>query len=127
MVTERVLCKSLKANRRRLGACCRWCLKSPRRYTRDERRKANRRMAGSFHRHTTLTRLGEHCDVFTLATIAGHSSITMAQRYVHPQADAIERAFARWVGTKLGTTRNGGIIPCPKISRNSFSYKEIEW
>jgi hypothetical protein len=66
---------------------------------------------------------GEHCDVFTLATIAGHSSITMTQRNVHPQADAIERAFARWVGTKLGTTRNGGIILCPKISRNPFSYK----
>jgi hypothetical protein len=31
--------------------------------------------------------------VFTLARIAGHSSITITQRYVHPQADAIERAF----------------------------------
>ncbi len=45
-------------------------------------------------RHTALTRLGEAgCDVFTLARIAGHSSITITQRYVHPQADAIERAF----------------------------------
>jgi integrase len=33
------------------------------------------------------------CDVFTLARIAGHSSITITQRYVHPQADAIDRAF----------------------------------
>jgi hypothetical protein len=31
--------------------------------------------------------------VFTLARIAGHSSITITQRYVHPQADATERAF----------------------------------
>jgi integrase len=45
-------------------------------------------------RHTALTRLGESgCDAFTLARIAGHSSITITQRYVHPQADAIDRAF----------------------------------
>jgi hypothetical protein len=30
-----------------------------------------------------------------LARIAGHSSITITQRYCHPQADAIERAFAK--------------------------------
>jgi len=45
-------------------------------------------------RHTALTQLAEAgCDVFTLARIAGHSSITITQRYVHPQADAIQRAF----------------------------------
>jgi hypothetical protein len=45
-------------------------------------------------RHTALARLAEAgCDAFTLARIAGHSSITLTQRYVHPQADAIERAF----------------------------------
>jgi Site-specific recombinase XerD len=47
-------------------------------------------------RHTALTRLAEAgCDAFTLARIAGHSSITITQRYCHPQADAIERAFAK--------------------------------
>jgi integrase len=47
-------------------------------------------------RHTSLTTLGvAGCDVFTLAKIAGHSSITTTQRYIHPQADAIERAFAK--------------------------------
>lgn len=45
-------------------------------------------------RHTALTQLANSgCDVFTLARIAGHSSITITQRYVHPQADSIERAF----------------------------------
>jgi integrase len=45
-------------------------------------------------RHTALTQLAKAgCDVFTLARIAGHSSISISQRYVHPQADAIERAF----------------------------------
>jgi hypothetical protein len=55
-------------------------------------------------RHTALTRLGEAAggDVFVLARIAGHSSITITQRYIHPQADAISRVFSQ-VGTKLGT------------------------
>ncbi|MFZ0703939.1 MAG: site-specific integrase, partial [Candidatus Acidiferrales bacterium] len=60
-------------------------------------------------RHTALTRLGASgCDTFTLARIAGHSSITITQRYVHPQADAIERAFARLAGHKIGHTRPDG-------------------
>jgi integrase len=46
-------------------------------------------------RHTALTRLSEVCDSFTLAKIAGHSSISITQRYCHPQAEAIERAFAK--------------------------------
>jgi integrase len=50
-------------------------------------------------RHTALTNLGQSgCDAFTLARIAGHSSITITQRYIHPQADAIERAFERLAG-----------------------------
>jgi integrase len=37
-------------------------------------------------RHTFLTRLGASgCDVWTLMRIAGHSSIAMSMRYVHPQ------------------------------------------
>jgi site-specific recombinase XerD len=37
-------------------------------------------------RHTALTRLGEAgCDAFMLAKIAGHFSIAMTSRYVHPQ------------------------------------------
>jgi integrase len=46
-------------------------------------------------RHTALTNLAKKgADAHTLARIAGHSSIVMTMRYVHPQADAIERAFA---------------------------------
>src|SRR5262249_42677168 len=50
-------------------------------------------------RHTTLTRLAKatNGDVFALARIVGHSSITITQRYVHPQADTIEGIFARAV------------------------------
>jgi integrase len=50
-------------------------------------------------RHSALTLLAESgCDAFTLARIAGHSSITITQRYIHPQADAIERAFGNLSG-----------------------------
>ena len=46
-------------------------------------------------RHTFLTRLGEAgCDAWTLARIAGHSSIAMSARYVHPSSDNVARAFA---------------------------------
>jgi hypothetical protein len=74
-------------------------------------------------RHTALTQLVRTgYDAFTLARIAGHSSITITQRYIHPQADAIERAFAplaappatssgaqksEQVGTNLGTGSEG--------------------
>ena len=44
-------------------------------------------------RHTALTWIAPHTDPFTLAKIAGHSSITMTMRYCHPQAEAVEKAF----------------------------------
>lgn len=55
-------------------------------------------------RHTFLTRLGESgCDVWTLARVAGHSSIRMSERYVHPSGDAVLNAMARFAaGHKIG-------------------------
>ncbi len=47
-------------------------------------------------RHSALTRMAPLCDAFTLARIAGHSSITITQRYCHPQADAVEAAFLKF-------------------------------
>ena len=47
-------------------------------------------------RHTMLTRLGEAgVDAFTIMRIAGHSTITVSQKYVHPSNEAMERAFER--------------------------------
>jgi integrase len=58
-------------------------------------------------RHTALTWLAPHCDVFTLARIAGHSDIRITQRYVHPQEEAVEAAFQRLAsGGKV--VRDGG-------------------
>ena len=54
-------------------------------------------------RHTFLTRLGESgCDVWTLARIAGHSSITISSRYVHPSADRVLDAMAMLSGHNSG-------------------------
>lgn len=47
-------------------------------------------------RHTMLTRLGEAgVDAFTIMRIAGHSSVVVSQRYIHPTPEAVERAFER--------------------------------
>ena len=47
-------------------------------------------------RHTMLTSLGESgVDAFTIMRIAGHSSIVVSQRYIHPTPEAVERAFER--------------------------------
>jgi Phage integrase family len=61
-------------------------------------------------RHTALTNLAKKgADAHTLARIAGHSSIVMTMRYVHPQADAIERAFAMAHGKVSGSTHRLGV------------------
>lgn len=54
-------------------------------------------------RHTFLTRLGESgCDVWTLARVAGHSSIAISARYVHPSEDAVLNAMERLSGHNSG-------------------------
>lgn len=54
-------------------------------------------------RHTFLTRLGESgCDAWTLARIAGHSSVAMSARYVHPSEDAVLSALDRLSGHTFG-------------------------
>jgi len=53
-------------------------------------------VAPKVKRHTMLTRLGESgVDAFTIMRIAGHSSIVVSQRYIHPTPEAVERAFER--------------------------------
>jgi hypothetical protein len=47
-------------------------------------------------RHTALTRLGESgAGAFEIMRIAGHSTVTVSQKYVHPSPESIERAFER--------------------------------
>jgi integrase len=69
-------------------------------------------------RHTALTRLAESgCDAFVLARIAGHSSITITQRYCHPQAEAMELAFSRLQKvTTSPTTKGNRAKAVPRLS-----------
>jgi integrase len=73
-------------------------------------------------RHTFLTRLGESgCDVWTLARIAGHSSIAMSARYVHPSGDAVLAALDRLSGHNFGHNRNASEKGLPVESLLSSS------
>ena len=67
-------------------------------------------------RHTFLTRLGQSgCDVWTLARVAGHSSITISARYVHPSEDAVLAAMSRIGGHKIGHSQNDALqLPIAK-------------
>jgi integrase len=62
-------------------------------------------------RHTFLTRLGESgCDAWTLARIAGHSSVAMSTRYVHPSEDAVLLAVGKLGGHKIGHSAETAIL-----------------
>jgi integrase len=58
-------------------------------------------------RHTALTRFGQAANnnIFAVAQIAGHSSLNVTKRYVHPEQQFISQVFdaSQRVGTKLGT------------------------
>jgi integrase len=61
-------------------------------------------------RHTFLTRLGESgCDAWTLARVAGHSSVAMSSRYVHPSEDAVLGALSRLGGHNSGHSAENAI------------------
>jgi integrase len=58
-------------------------------------------------RHTFLTRLGESgCNVWTLARIAGHSSIGVSAHYVHPSENAVAEAMAQLTPQSSPKLRN---------------------
>jgi integrase len=73
-------------------------------------------------RHTFLTRLGQSgCDAWTLAKIAGHSSIAISSRYVHPSEDTVLTAMAN-----LGGHNSGHSPEIPKLLPRSESAEVIE-
>ena len=58
-------------------------------------------------RHTALTWIAPYADAYTLAKIAGHTSITMTARYIHPQQNAIESAFVKMADGNKVVTKAG--------------------
>jgi integrase len=75
-------------------------------------------------RHTFLTRLGASgCDAWTLARIAGHSSIAISSRYVHPSEDAVLDAISRLGGHSFGHSQ---ILGNPVIALEGRELAETE-
>jgi integrase len=65
-------------------------------------------------RHTALTRLGESgAGAFEIMRVAGHCSVTVSQKYVHPSPESIERAFERFEA--MNTKARAGL---PGMTRN---------
>jgi integrase len=80
-------------------------------------------------RHTMLTRLGEAgADAFTIMRIAGHSSVTVSQRYVHPTPESLEKAFERLEAlnavkaepTNVGLSLSGSPHKSPHIKKQAI-------
>jgi integrase len=79
-------------------------------------------------RHTFLTRLGQSgCDAWTLARIAGHSSIAISSRYVHPSEDAVLNAMSRLSGHNIGHTKVKGDFSLQLELPQSVEKKTEDW
>ncbi len=60
-------------------------------------------------RHTFLTRFGESgADAFTIKKVAGHSSVTISERYIHPTPEGQERAFERFANLNRVAVEKAG-------------------
>ena len=78
--------------------------------------------------YSFLTRLGESgCDVWTLARIAGHSSITISSRYVHPSEDAVLNAMTRLGGHNFRHSQKMAEIPENPKRLQLIEGNEEEW
>jgi len=76
-------------------------------------------------RHTMLTRLGEAgADAFTIMRIAGHSSVTVSQRYVHPSPESLETAFEKL--DAMNTSRRGVKAGVPTISTTAVKKPRVK-
>jgi integrase len=73
-------------------------------------------------RHTFLTRLGASCgDPWTLARIAGHSSIAISSRYVHPSENSVLDAMESMGGHKTGHSEERGGLKNQEASAASIT------
>ena len=78
-------------------------------------------------RYTFLTRLGESgCDAWTLARIAGHSSVAISSRYLHPSEDAVFAAFSNLGGHNSWHSENSAALAMvPNASKMNDQQGEI--
>jgi len=58
--------------------------------------------------HTFLTRFGEAgADAFTIKKVAGHSSVTISERYIHPTPEGQGRGFERFANLNQTAVEDG--------------------
>ncbi len=55
-------------------------------------------------------------DAFTITRIAGHSSIAVSQRYIHPTPEAVERTFERLQLSGANTENEPKQLPPATVS-----------
>lgn len=75
-------------------------------------------------RHTMLTRIGESgADAFTIMRVAGHSTVVVSQRYVHPTPEAVESAFERLqkLNKKAAARLRQGVRKAKQLRPATFS------
>ena len=76
-------------------------------------------------RHTFLARLGQSgCDVWTLARVAGHSSIAISARYVHPSEDAVLEAMERLGGHNSGHSSRSEAAHRTSLAKGEVGIRE---
>ncbi len=62
-------------------------------------------------RHTALTRLAKSCrNPYAVAKAAGHSTIAMTYRYVHPEEEEIRAAYEAMSGNRIGNAARRDIL-----------------
>jgi Phage integrase family len=100
-----------------------------RKRVRDWHAQTLKRMPGAFvpyvMRHTALTRLAnvEAVSLPTVAAFAGHSSISVTQRYVHPQKNDIRKALELKTGERIGDARRREVFRAVENTGSSVSTK----
>jgi integrase len=68
-------------------------------------------------RHSMLTRLGEAgVDAFTIMRIAGHSTLAVSQRYVHPTPETLERAIDQLEAGNVKDSKSERRLPLATVS-----------
>jgi integrase len=71
-------------------------------------------------RHTYLTRLGlAGVEAFTIMRLAGHSSVTVSQRYVHPTPQAMENAVAKLDNMNARSLESISVDPASPVRSGS--------
>jgi integrase len=87
--------------------------------------------------HTFLTRFGASgADVFSIKRIAGHSSVTVSEKYVHPTPESLERAFQRLEEYNAKSLKEGPKLlqfplqlprPMKMLPNNSIVFNVPKW